>query len=600
MGSFQTPITIYQAIRRITAHELLLPSFQREYVWSPTQIENLFDSLMRGYPISSMLFWKVKGEAKAKYKFYEFLTHFIQNHRTIGASFRTDSINDFHAVLDGQQRLTSLYIGLCGTYAYHRYRSSWNYSEESFPDRELYLNISIELPEDENEKKYNFLFRDLKETQSQPLWIDSIGHKWFRIPEIMKFGDPHINYDLDDFAEEYILSKEQKKTIRHLEKVVFNQPLINYYEEDDSDPERAVNIFVRINSGGTPLSLSDILFSIVTANWRKDAKKLIPGLVDEVNRLDFSISQDYILRAFVMLHNSEVRFKIKNFTNDFVTTLEEEWDSIRKAIIELFKLMRSFGLSRFTLTSYNATLPILCYLYHARKFHDFNDAVKYEKERKEIKTWLLKALLLQSFGGSSDSTLQKSRGVFIESSKRNELRLRGNVTGFPSRDIERAINQPASFTDDEIDHILMDTQKGSKYSFTVLALLYPDLKYSDREFHEDHLHPFSSFNNEDTDTRYIANSVLNLQMLQGNENKSKNAMSLSDWVSKEEAKGRSRDRILNDALIPLNVSLDRRDFENFIEERKKLLRKTLRQNLGMQPPSTIIPHPPLNPFLTHS
>lgn len=588
MGSFQTPITIYQAIKRINAHELLLPSFQREYVWSPAQIENLFDSLMRGYPISSMLFWKVKGEAKSKYKFYEFITKFIQIYRTVGESFSTDSLNDFHAVLDGQQRLTSLYIGLCGTYAYHRYRASWNYSVEAFPDRELYLNISIELPEDENDKKYFFYFRDVRETQSKPLWIDSKGHKWFRVGEVLKFGDPNSKEDLDDFADTYNLSKDQKKKIRHLEKIVFNEPLINYYEEDDSSPERAVNIFVRINSGGTPLSLSDILFSIVVANWKKDAKKLIPTLVDEINRMDFSITQDYVLRAFVMLHSSEVRFRIKNFTNEFVTTLENEWDNIRGALIELFKLMKSFGLSRFSLTSYNATLPILCYLYHSKKYDGFSESIKFENERKEIKRWLLKALLLQSFGGSSDSILQKSRSVFIDTTKEDGFSLKEEVLQFPSSDIERAITQQATLTDEEIDQFLIDTQKGSKYSFTILTLLYPNLKYSDRTFHEDHLHPISSFDN-DPDNRQIANSILNLQMLQGNENQSKGAMPLLEWINSEVSKGRSRDQVLTDALIPQNVSLDREDFLDFIEERKKLLRNTLRVNMGMPQPSAQSP-----------
>lgn len=580
MGSFQTPITIYEAIQRINAHELLLPSFQREFVWSASQIENLFDSLMRGYPISSMLFWKVKGEAKSKYKFYEFITRFVQNHETIGKSIRTEILSDFQAVLDGQQRLTSLYIGLCGTYAYHRYRYSWNYSEDSFPDRELYLNISIELPEDENEKKYDFSFRDVKETKSVPLWIDSKDHKWFKVSEVLKLRGGNQEYDLDDFADLYHLSKEEKRKLRDLEDMVFFKRLINFYEEDESSPERAVNIFVRINSGGTHLSLSDILFSILTANWKKDAKSLIPKLVDDVNRMDFSISQDYILRAFVMLYSGEVRFRIKNFTNEFVSTLENEWGNIRKAIIELFKLMKSFGLSRFSLTSYNATLPILCYLYHSNKYDGFTEAVRYENERKEIKRWLLKALLLQSFGGSSDSTLQKARGVFIKSDKDNGLSLQDGVNEFPSKAIERVINQQASLTDEEIDQILTNTQKGSKYSFTVLALLFPNLKYEDRKFHEDHLHPISSFDN-DPENRPIANSILNLQMLQGNENKSKNATPLSDWVKNEQKKGRSLDQILNDALIPLNVSLDRKDFSDFIEKRKVLLRKTLRANMGM-------------------
>jgi uncharacterized protein with ParB-like and HNH nuclease domain len=69
MSGFQSPITIQSAIERIKRNEFLLPAFQREFVWSSDQVEKLFDSLMQGYPISSMLFWKVKGETKSTFDF---------------------------------------------------------------------------------------------------------------------------------------------------------------------------------------------------------------------------------------------------------------------------------------------------------------------------------------------------------------------------------------------------------------------------------------------------------------------------------------------------------------------------------------------------
>jgi uncharacterized protein with ParB-like and HNH nuclease domain len=73
MGSFQTPITIYQAVKRIQKNEYLLPAFQSEFEWGTDRIEQLFDSIMLGYPISAMLFWKVKGDTKTDFKFYKFL-----------------------------------------------------------------------------------------------------------------------------------------------------------------------------------------------------------------------------------------------------------------------------------------------------------------------------------------------------------------------------------------------------------------------------------------------------------------------------------------------------------------------------------------------
>ena len=64
---FGLPITIKEATDRIHKKEYLLPAIQREFVWSSDQIEMLFDSLMRGYPISSFLFWKVERDNQKNY-----------------------------------------------------------------------------------------------------------------------------------------------------------------------------------------------------------------------------------------------------------------------------------------------------------------------------------------------------------------------------------------------------------------------------------------------------------------------------------------------------------------------------------------------------
>ena len=76
--SFQTPLTISEVINDIHSKKYLLPSIQREFVWSPEQIKMLFDSLMRNYPINSFLFWKVPREKSGEFKFYEFLRDYHQ------------------------------------------------------------------------------------------------------------------------------------------------------------------------------------------------------------------------------------------------------------------------------------------------------------------------------------------------------------------------------------------------------------------------------------------------------------------------------------------------------------------------------------------
>jgi uncharacterized protein with ParB-like and HNH nuclease domain len=140
--SFQVPISISDAIQRVRDHRLLLPAIQREFVWSAGQIEWLFDSLLQGYPIGNFLFWEIRDTAaKRDYKYYEFMRNYRERFATHNPNFNTQGHIDFQAVLDGQQRLTALHIGLVGTYAYKRPRVWWADNENALPTRKLYLNV---------------------------------------------------------------------------------------------------------------------------------------------------------------------------------------------------------------------------------------------------------------------------------------------------------------------------------------------------------------------------------------------------------------------------------------------------------------------------
>jgi uncharacterized protein with ParB-like and HNH nuclease domain len=72
----EAPITIREAVLAIQKRDYLLPAIQREFVWRVEKTEALFDSLMRGYPVGSFLFWKVAPDSPQRYKFYEFMQEF--------------------------------------------------------------------------------------------------------------------------------------------------------------------------------------------------------------------------------------------------------------------------------------------------------------------------------------------------------------------------------------------------------------------------------------------------------------------------------------------------------------------------------------------
>lgn len=551
MAGFQSPITIAQAIERIHRNEYLLPAFQRDFVWSAEQIEKLFDSLMKGYPISSMLFWKVKGGTKTDFRFYKFLSAFIQYHRICNDPIPTDNINDFYAVLDGQQRLTSLYIGLCGSYAYKDYRKRWDYSEYNFPTRHLYFNISRKYTQEESDREFIFSFVDKNISKEKDLFIDKSNEKWFRVGKILALHQDY-NYGIDEFAEDNNIDKESKRLLRLLDNVIHTKLNINFYEEDEQKPDKAVNIFIRINSGGTALSFSDILMSIAIANCKQmDAKTEIKNLVEHVRSKGFNISHDFILKSFLYLYHKDVRSLITSFNLGFIELVENNWTRIRDAVSNLFDLLRSFGLTDFTMTSYNAAMPILYYLYHKDIYQDFYKKMGNREDCEIIKKWLFSILLRRAFGASADSVLAQSRRAYTTDITGSYIK--ETVTLFPATEINSEIRKLSDVGDDFIEDLLY-SQKDSRYSFPILAMMYPNLDYRNNNFHQDHLHPASAYNDleEKDKEKYgwqVYNSILNLQMLDANENESKNAKPLEKWVS-EQTRNKDMRKFMEDHLIP--------------------------------------------------
>ena len=203
--SFQTPITIAGAIRNIEQNRYLLPSIQREFKWKHGKIEWLFDSIMRNYPISSFLFWRVEGKTKGNFKFYQFIKEYRQKYKTHNEEFNTTGHDDFTAVLDGQQRLTSLYIGLRGSYAYRMPRLREENTERVYPTRKLYLNITKPLKNEEDGRIYEFKF--LTDNDA-----DGSKNKWFKVSEIYGLSD---DFDFNKYLDENNL-KENEFTYRTL------------------------------------------------------------------------------------------------------------------------------------------------------------------------------------------------------------------------------------------------------------------------------------------------------------------------------------------------------------------------------------------------
>lgn len=333
-SGFKTPITISDAITHIEKRIFLLPAIQRKFVWSSDQIEVLFDSIMRDYPINSFMLWNVTTEnVKSSFKFYEFLKEYRYFFNEENPFLNTKGYDDFFAVIDGQQRLTSLYIGLKGTYAYKMPRKWVRNNEDCLPTRRMYLNLNSPLPPgDERKMVYDFKF--LSKSDFERL---SKSEDLFLVNDIYVYKDQD---DLEDYLgeREWRNKKFAKSTLRKLREVVFKDPLINYYQEENQDIDTVLDIFIRTNSGGEPLSFSNLLMSITTANWKKDARKEFKVLIDTIYENNFIISADLILKCCLVLFNDNIKFQVANFSESSVKKFDANWDRISKSILVTFEL----------------------------------------------------------------------------------------------------------------------------------------------------------------------------------------------------------------------------------------------------------------------
>lgn len=578
-SGFQNPITIKDAIDKIHNRQYLLPAIQRKFTWSSNQIEMLFDSILRGYPINSFMMWRISAnEIKSGYKFYEFLTEFREFFAENNKDIDTKGVSDFEAVIDGQQRLTSLYIGLHGSYAYKMPRKWWKDTEECLPTRKLYLNLGAPVKQQyDNQKAYDFRF--LSRSDLEKFHNAQDGSIWFEVGEIL---------DLDSTKKvmRYISDKNLTDndyaydTLSTLFEAIHVKRLINYYLQEEQEPDKVLDIFIRTNSGGTPLSFSDLLMSIASANWKNiNARKEIDGIISEIygiGRPGFLIDKDFVLKTCLVLFVDNIKFQLKNFTFENVQLFETNWGKVKKSIVAAFTLFEKLGFNNSTFRAKNAAIPVIYYIY----YNDLSDSIvkaTYDKDdRKTITKWLTLTFIKSIFGGQTDSVLVSMRKVLKETKGKK----------FPAKELMDAFkNDPArnySFDDEFIDGLL-EAQKDSSDAFYILHLLYPDLDYFNQDFHQDHLHPATTFSSTDkleasipekdrefaTDAKNW-NSVANLQLLNGLMNMSKNDTPLAEWVAKNNIDKKS-------LYISDTTSLDIKDFRTFIAERRAILKTRLKE-----------------------
>jgi uncharacterized protein with ParB-like and HNH nuclease domain len=599
-GEYEKAISIKDAIDAINHRNFLLPAIQRKFVWSSHQICVLFDSIMRGYPINSFMTWEVnKDEIKNSYKFYAFLDFYCQRFHEENPLVPTAGFENFKAIIDGQQRLTSLYIGLCGTYAYKQPRVWWPTANnhEILPPRKLYLDLIKPLNSDEEETMMKYNFKFLTDKQYKAHCNDPHNlHHWFCLHEILEMAQVDgSNHVWNRVVRPYLVKNEleaneyAQETLGQLYDVIRSQRIIHYFNETSQEIDHVLDVFIRTNSGGTKLDFSDLLMSIAVAHWDGDFRQELDGLIKNIHQdstMGFYMERDWILKTCLVLIGADVRFKVKNFSSEQVKQIQDSWENIKESIKNTLFLIRRFGINPQSLTSKNAVIPICYYLYKKKK--NINDLAKHHEDRELISRWFYMALLKGVFGGQADSILKSMRDLLDKHIEEDLFPLQSIIDRFT------ATNKDLRFDVQYIESLL-NIEHGEGRCRALLHLLFPEMN-STEVFHIDHLHPRSQFDKnklnkidflvDSTDmfNFYLNpkhwNSIANLHLLNDSQNLSKKDKSLTDWLNDPNIHLTAESLLVNKDVLGFD------SFPEFYAQRRESLKQRLIQRVFMTSTST--------------
>ena len=463
-------MSIKDVIEEINSRKIYLPAIQRKYVWGDNQIARLMDSIMLGYPIGTFLFWKVKKSIinNKEYSMYEFIKDYhdrdMYKNPSAPQPFPIGPDETIRSVLDGQQRLTSLYIALQGSMSRKLPNKRWK-NDDAFPKKELYFDLHSEKTDDDD-ISYEFKFLTQEEASKQ-----SDERLWYLVKDILK-------YSTEDLATEVILpngwatDKLASKNISLLHTRLVVDQIINYFEVEKDSIDSVLDIFVRVNSGGTVLSKSDLLFSTIVSHWDK-ARDEIDKLLAEINKF----TNDFIMRTCLYLLDMSVTLKVETFKKESVLQIRDSWESIKKAIKDTVNLLNEFGFNSENIISYVAVSPMVYYRYKGGNY----DA----ESKAELRKYIVIAQVKQIFGTASNSALTSIR----------EALKKGPTDSFSMDNLKSVRftgDRTLKYTPEEVD-AMFDTYEIGAYTFMLLSLLYPNLKYSQKGFHQDHMHPYTGF-----------------------------------------------------------------------------------------------------------
>ena len=564
-------MSIYQLINEIDSKEIVLPAIQRDFVWDTGRISLLFDSMMRGYPVGIILLWET-------YQPIQF--------RNFDNYFTRDALHKFHdntgdkrlkLVLDGQQRLSSIYVALKGRHE----------------GRGFYLDVlSGREKDDYSEEKFDFsLFTtdEVKEINAASVQSADAGQPvqesgeealryYVHIPDIIGRTPADLMKLRATISEKLHLNEADKTrmevnllTLSHAltgdEEILKTQTIDSKLPSDDQKRKSAfdiLEIFVRINTQGVRLSRSDLIVSMLRLYWR-DASDVLPTFIKEINAgSGLDIDNDFVIRCMFATAGLGTRLDFE------LLRKQSNVDKVRACYKTCFNAIRStvdFIRSDCRLDSsrliggISTLVPFVQYLYHAPK----------QSFPMGNKAAARKTLYLFAFSKTFTQFSESRTGAFIRDSLPSASDIKAGApfsyddalkfvhyrTNFDPGDERLFANNP------ELALALVQKKSGGK------------IKYSGNMPEIDHIFPQSTLREKKFEAHEI-DDLGNKWILPRTLNRNKSAAHPKDYLAKEDKE------YLQDAFINPK-RLDLRAYKTFIKDRRRSICEELVKIPGIKP-----------------
>lgn len=498
-----------------------IPRFQRGYVWERSKIVKLLNSIYSQYPIGSFFIWV----ASLDYK------HFCREITELNLPVEPES-NKYSFILDGQQRITSLYVALKG-----KKLNVTDFSSICF-----------------NLEKREFQIPRLKnEKHNIPAW---------KLFHTTAYGDV--------FAEYMSIDREKADIWRDCQEIFSKYP-ISLIKTFDMDLEQVVTIFERINQGGKRLSLFDLVHA---STWspKFDLREKIKTFNDEHSVKYFGgIEEEVFIQSLSLNMFDDCRNQNQlHLTADIASSL---WDKTTECLRLSIDFIKTFGVRFIDFIPYNSFLPVIQYYF----YKSGNKSIKSEHV-KYIEDWFWTATFSQRYSSSS-LTLMKEDAAWIY-----------NLSG----GLQAENMFGVSLTIKELLKVRMQNKSVIKNGvLCLMALENPQdfdnglsvtldrtnvSRSNSKENH--HFFPFSLRQNFKTDSNGI-NSLLNFVLISGRLNREISNDYPSQYLADYEAKNSK----INEHLLSHFINQDTlnaakaNDFQLFIQKRGELILEKIRSKI---------------------